>query len=256
MLRSPTLPPPKDPRAKTMPKSKMYYKEFHYELYSAVISKLEAQFPILTLCSDSWKADHVLAASLLSGLAGERSKLRESHRVTDNSEASDSAPTPAITQKRRLEADEQPAGFVNKKARSDPRQSDFDSASNNDVSDDHAELLKSARNGQHASSSSKRKKKPGKSNKASTKGSSIVSTSVAPASTPIPVLDSSMTAAVPPALSSYTMVPAPLPQAPSASTHIDITFIEVEPSCTFSLSPFFKILIVSQSLILTVQHFL
>jgi hypothetical protein len=105
---------PNDPKAKTMAKSKLYYKEFHYNVYSAAIAKLEENFPILALCSGSWKADHVLTASLNTALAGEKTKLRQSFAVDEDS---DSHSAGTAIHKRPHEGEEAP--LPKKKPRSD-----------------------------------------------------------------------------------------------------------------------------------------
>jgi hypothetical protein len=51
---------PADPAAKTMSKTKMYYKRYFLQNYKDVLDKLEVEEPLLALCAGSWKADHIV----------------------------------------------------------------------------------------------------------------------------------------------------------------------------------------------------
>jgi hypothetical protein len=231
LLNPKNLLAPQDPKAKTMAKTKLYYKQFHYDVYSSAVSKLEDNFSILTLCSNSWKADHVLAASLLSSLA-KKTKLRQSFQVDNNS---DSDPTSKATQKRPLSEGED-APLANKKVRSD-----LNAGSTNDTSDlDEPSHSKSehTKGRQGSGSSSKKGKTTTNSNQATSSkavipiagiGSVALTTATVKAAGSTVEAASAIVALTTPA---FAPAAASTP-SPHTSTYIDVGFIEVNPSGKF-----------------------
>src|SRR6267378_376129 len=63
---------PADPAAKTITKTKMYYKKYFIQNYKDVLDKLETQEPLLGLCAGSWKANHIVMNCLQAIVDHER----------------------------------------------------------------------------------------------------------------------------------------------------------------------------------------
>jgi hypothetical protein len=214
ILNPKNLPKPKDPKAKTMAKSKLYYKEFHYNVYSTAIAKLEENFPILALCSSSWKADHVLAASLSSSSAGEKTRLRQAIGVDEESDGNFADPS----HKRSREDDETP--LTKKKPRSDLHSTNSDKNTSDPEEPTTSKIGR--KKGRHPGSTPRKgKSKPKEAN---------------------PILPVPQTATRPTAIgpTAGSVVGG---AAISPLTYIDVGFIEVDPTRKF----FFFIFIVSKS---------
>ena len=229
LLNPKNLRTPNDPKAKTMAKSKLYYKEFHYDVYSKAIAKLEESFPILALCSGSWKADHVLTASLTTSVAGEKTKLRQSFGGDDDSDGHSAGPS---VHKRPHQGEDVPV--PKKKPRSDIY---------GDPSDPDEPTGSGSKYGcKKGNSGSTPRKGKSKSNQTSQM-------------VPVPVTSTGSTGITPSGSGIASAAPAPT-LTPAASTplttsgvvvsppaYIDVGFIEVDPS-----RKFFFIFSVSQSL--------
>jgi hypothetical protein len=233
LLNPKNLRTPSDPKAKTMAKSKLYYKEFHYDVYSKAIAKLEENFPILALCSGSWKADHVLTASLTTSVAGEKTKLRQSYGVDEDSDGHSAGPS---VHKRPHEGEEAP--LPKKKLRSD-------------IYDSNGKPFELD---EPTGSSSKSGRKQGR-NLGSTPRKGKSKSNQTSQMVPVPVSSAGVTPITPSGSGIACAAPAPT-LTPAASTplttsgvvvspptYIDVGFIEVESS-----RKFFFIFSVSQSL--------
>ena len=68
---------PADPAAKTITKTKMYYKKYFIQNYKDVLDKLETQEPLLGLCAGSWKANHIVMNCLQAIVDHERNEKKQ-----------------------------------------------------------------------------------------------------------------------------------------------------------------------------------
>ncbi|TFK72253.1 hypothetical protein BDN72DRAFT_957420 [Pluteus cervinus] len=58
------LPEPRDSRAKNMTRGKTFFKTYHPFQWRKVVGVLEEQHLLVALCSEHWKAEHIIGASL------------------------------------------------------------------------------------------------------------------------------------------------------------------------------------------------
>jgi hypothetical protein len=80
---------PVSKKAKTIPRTKVYYKQNHIKAWWDAIHQLEERQPLLRLCAANWKADHVLGATLLARASEARQKLKKQLTISDEEERRD-----------------------------------------------------------------------------------------------------------------------------------------------------------------------
>src|ERR1700679_145454 len=68
---------PADPSARTKTKTKTYYKRYYLQNFKDVLDKLEAEEPLLTLCSARWKAEHIIANCLTAIVETEKAAKKK-----------------------------------------------------------------------------------------------------------------------------------------------------------------------------------
>ena len=68
---------PADPAARTKTKTKTYYKKYFLQNFRDVLDKIEAQEPLLTLCSARWKAEHIISNCLTAIVDAEKAAKKK-----------------------------------------------------------------------------------------------------------------------------------------------------------------------------------
>ena len=69
--------------SKPVAQTKIYYKQHHLKAWLNMIHELEECQPLLFLCEGSWKAEHVLGASLLAHASKAKQKSKRQRASTE-----------------------------------------------------------------------------------------------------------------------------------------------------------------------------
>ena len=95
---------PADPAAKMMMKTKKYYKKYFLQNFKDVLDKLEAQEPLLALCTAHWKAEHILTNCLTAIMDVEKvAKKKNTGGGLDSSDRVSVAPSMKCQRKKTAE---------------------------------------------------------------------------------------------------------------------------------------------------------
>ena len=109
---------PADPAAKTMTKTKKYYKRYFLQNFKDVLDKLEAQEPLLALCAARWKAEHILANCLTAIVDAEKAaKKKDGGEALDHSDDEVSVVPSTKRQRKKTAEEEFGAGSKKKQKR-------------------------------------------------------------------------------------------------------------------------------------------
>ena len=92
----------------TQRRTKTFYRTYHPREWTDAIRRLESMQPLLALCANNWKADHVLGNSLLAADDdGEHGDNTEDHNGNNNAPSAGSIkpPSPGKSKKKRKAKD-------------------------------------------------------------------------------------------------------------------------------------------------------
>ena len=205
--------------SKPIARTKVYYKQHHLKAWLNAIHELEERQPLLFLCEGSWKAEHVLGASLLAHASEAKQKTKRQRATTE-------------------EVDE--GMDVNDEVENPPQLNCSDHISQEEEA--RAESSKKRRRVSASPSHPKKKKKSSPSAPLQDRLSSLLgSGSVAPPTstiaqpTPATVAPPTSTIAHPtPATEDGLTISQPSPAVEDSQTdYIDVSFIRVEALCKY-----------------------
>ena len=60
-----------------IPRTKIHYRQHHFNAWTTAVHDLEDRQPLLRLCESSWKAEHVLGATLLASASDAKQKKKK-----------------------------------------------------------------------------------------------------------------------------------------------------------------------------------
>ena len=88
------LPIPRDVPLSMKKKTKTFFTKYHFKHWTDAVLKLEEQEPLLTLCATHWKAEHILNA-ILTGASDQKASMSKED-TSDLDDPAISLPTPSL----------------------------------------------------------------------------------------------------------------------------------------------------------------